>query len=79
MPEANSNRVAPKLKISAFLVMRSVTFKLLFKSSGAMYTESPSTSSSLFVRLQTSTAYPKSPSFTIPSAITKKFDGFMSR
>lgn len=47
MPEAISNKDTPRLKISALVVIFSVTEMLFCNNSGAMYTESPSTSSSL--------------------------------
>jgi hypothetical protein len=72
IPDASSNNVAPKLKISALVLIFSEIVILFFNNSGAIYTESPSTSSSLnLVRLFNSIAYPKSPNLIDPSVITK--------
>jgi len=52
MPEASSSKVAPRLKISALVLIFYYIPTLFLRSSGAIYTESPSTSSSFkFLRL----------------------------
>ena len=80
MPEANSRREAPNEKISAFFEILSVMFIVFLSSSGAIQTESPSTSSSLIFETQLSSmAQPKSPSFTVTSAVMKKLEGLISK
>ena len=48
MPDASSNKEVPKLKISALKLSFYLRVEPLYSNSGAIYTESPSTSSSLF-------------------------------
>jgi hypothetical protein len=80
MPNVISSKDAPKLNTSALVVILLAGGIIVYSSSGAINTESPSTSSSRsFGILESSRACPKSPSARDPHSLTKKLDGLTSR
>ena len=68
-----SNRKTTNPKMSAALLY------LPCRTSGAMYSLSPSRSNPSPANLGQTDAIPKSPIFSLPSAVTKMFAGFRSR
>ncbi len=80
IPVAISSNEAPRLNISAFVLILLVGAIWVCKSSGAIKIESPSTSSSFNCGIfESSKAYPKSPKATEPFSLTKKLEGLTSR